>query len=83
MNLRTSDQYAMDYSSFWKMKVLQTKSIQILIFGLGGFIGRLRTCLFWGTWRALLCRDVRFGAAGGDLERFFYKRRSSEYQYSE
>ena len=83
MNLKTSDQYAIDYGSFWKMKVLQTKSIQTLIFDPGGFKGNLRACLFWGTWRALLCREVRFGAAGGDLERFSYKRRSSEYHYLE
>ena len=83
MNLKTSDQYAIDYGSFWKMKVLQTKSIQTLIFDPGGFKGNLRACLFWGTWRALLCREVRFGAAGGDLERFSYKRRSSKYHYLE
>ena len=34
-NLRTSNQYAMDCSSFWKMKILQTKSIQTLMFDPG------------------------------------------------
>ena len=36
INLRTSNQYATDYSSFWKMKILQTKSMQTLMFDPGG-----------------------------------------------
>ena len=57
-NLRTSNQYATNYSSFWKMKVLQTNSMQTLMFDAGGFKGRLRACPFLGTWRALLCGEV-------------------------
>ena len=72
-NLRTSNQYPTDYSSFWKMKVLQTKSMQTLVFDPGGFNGRLRACPFWGTWRALLCGEVLvWGPAGGDLGRCWH-----------
>ena len=40
------------------------------MFDPGGFQGRLRTCLFLGTWRALLCDEVMsIGAAGDDLQR--------------
>ena len=58
INLRASNQYATDNSSFWKMKVLQTKSMQTLIFNPGGFKGLLCACPFLGTWRALLCGEV-------------------------
>ena len=58
VNLKTSKQYSTDYSSFWKMKVSQTKSMQILMFDPGGFKVRLRACPFLGTWRALLCGKV-------------------------
>ena len=69
---RTSIQYALDYSSFWKMKVLQTKSIQTLVFDPVGSKGRLCACPFLETWRALLCGEVLVWApAGGDLERFW------------
>ena len=49
INLRTSNHCATDYSSFWKMKVLQTKLMQILVFDPGGFKGRLRACPFSRT----------------------------------
>ena len=56
--MRTSNQYAMDNSNFWKMKVLQTKPMQTLMFDPGGFNGRLRACPILGTWRALYCGKV-------------------------
>ena len=40
------------------MKVLQTESMQTLMFDPGGLKGRLRACPFLGTWRALLCGEV-------------------------
>ena len=58
INSRTTTQYAMDYSSFWKMKVLATKLRQTLVFDPDGSTGRLCACLFLGTWRALLCGEV-------------------------
>ena len=54
---RTS-QYATDHSTFWKFKVLETKSRQTLVFDPGGCTGHLRACPFLGAWRALLCREV-------------------------
>ena len=53
INFRTSIQYAM-YSSFWKMKVLETKSRQTLVFDPGDSIDRLRACPFLKRWSALL-----------------------------
>ena len=58
INLRTSIQYAMDYSRFWKMKVSQTKLMQTMMFDPGGSKGCLHACPFLGTWRALLCGEV-------------------------
>ena len=49
ISLRTSNQYATNDSSFWKMKVLQTKMMQTLMFDHGGSKGRLRVCLICGT----------------------------------
>ena len=49
INLRTSNQYATDYSSFWKMKVLQTKSMKTLVFDPGGSTDHLHTCPFCGN----------------------------------
>ena len=37
-----SSQYATDWSRFWKLKVLETKSRQTLVFDSGGSTGRLR-----------------------------------------
>ena len=51
INSRTSTQYATTYSSLWKMKVLQTRTRQTLVFDPGGSTGRLRACLFLGAWR--------------------------------
>ena len=50
-------QYA-TYSDFWKMKVLETKSRQTLVFDPGGSAGRLHACPFLETWRALHCGEV-------------------------
>ena len=61
INPRTTIQYAMDYSSFWKMNVLETKSRQNMVFDSGGYTGRLRACPFLGTWRALLSGKVLLG----------------------
>ena len=44
--LRISNQKSMGDSSFWKMKVLQTESMRMLMLDPGGFQGRLRACLF-------------------------------------
>ena len=55
---RTSNQYPMDYSSFWKLKAIETKSRQTLVFHPGGSAGHLRACPLLGTWRALLCGKI-------------------------
>ena len=80
----TSNQYTTDYSSFWKMEVLKTKSRQTLVFDPGGSIDRLHACPFLGTWRALLCgeRFVRApdGTRGWSV---FGRRMTSEYHFPE
>ena len=43
---------------FRKLKILETKSSQTLVFDPGGFTGHLRTCPFLGAWRTLLCGVV-------------------------
>ena len=58
MSSRTSIPYATTYSSLRKMKVLEMKSRQILVFDPGGCTGRLRACPFLGGWRALVCGEV-------------------------
>ena len=70
---RTSNQRAMDYSSFWKLKVLETKSGQNLVFDPGGCTDHLRACPFLGAWCALLCGEVlRLGTGWyPKLQRFF------------
>ena len=65
INSRTTVQYAMDYNSFWKMEVLETKSRQTVVFDHGGYTGRLCTCLFLGTWRTLLCGEFFVWARDG------------------
>ena len=45
--LRTSNQYAKDYSSFWEMEVLQTKSMQTLMFNSGGLKIVYASARFW------------------------------------
>ena len=57
--------YATGYSSFWKLKVLETKSRQTMFFDPGGCTGRLRACPFLGAWRALLCGEGFDWAPGG------------------
>ena len=42
INSWTTIQYAMDYSSSWKIKVSETKSRQTLVFDPSGSTGRLR-----------------------------------------
>ena len=75
INLRTSNQYATDYSSFWKMKVIQKKSMQTLVFDPGGSTGRLHACPFCANMtRISLKGGSRLVAAGGDLERFLTER---------
>ena len=49
INMRTSNQYATDYSSFWKIEFLQAKSMQTLMPDPGSFKGRLRVCRILGT----------------------------------
>ena len=65
--LRTSTPSAWYYSSFWRNTLLaapfcrrinETKSGQNRMFAPGGSEGRLRACLFSGTWHALLCGDI-------------------------
>ena len=65
INSRTLIQYAMDYSTFWKMKVLETKSSQALVFDPGSFTGRLRACPFLRTWPGLLCGEGLIWAPDG------------------
>ena len=63
IKFRTTNQYATDCSSFWKLNVLETKSRQTPVFDPGGSTGHLRACPFWGARRALLCGEVvRLGA---------------------
>ena len=79
-NLWTSIPSAWNDSSFWRNKLLaassyrrfmETKSGQNRMFDPGGSQGRLRSCLCFGTWRALLCVEtMRVGAAGNDLKHF-------------
>ena len=60
---RTSNQYVMDYNSFWKLKVLKTKLGQTLVFDPVSCTGHLRAYPLLGAWRALLGREVlRLGA---------------------
>ena len=73
-----------DSSFFWKKnppavpscrRVIEAKSGQNRTFDPSGSQGRLRACLFLGTWRAFLCGKVmRVGAAGGDLQLFLEDR---------
>ena len=58
INLKTSIQHATTHSSFWKLKVVQTKTRQTLVFGSGGFTDYQRACSFLGGSRALLCGEV-------------------------
>ena len=59
MNSRTTTiQYATAYSTFWKIKVMATKSRQTLVFDPGSCTGCLRACPFLGGRRALLCEEV-------------------------
>ena len=57
--------YVIMYSSFWKMKVLEMKTRQTLVFDPGRCTGRLRACPFLGRWRALLCGEVFVWATDG------------------
>ena len=54
INLRTSNQYAMDYISFWKMNILQKNDAKSYV------RSRLGTYPYLGTWRTLLCGEVLF-----------------------
>ena len=66
MNSRTSIQYATTYySSFWKIKVLETKLRQTLVFDPGGSTARLRACSFLVGWCALLYGEVFIWAPDG------------------
>ena len=59
-------------SSFWKLLpapsgliVIETKPMQNRTFDPGGLQGHPRTCLFLGSWRALVCDEIiRDGEAG-------------------
>ena len=58
-------------------RVIETKSGQNMMFDPGGSQGRLRACPFLGTWRTLLHGEVmRVGAAGDDLQCFFWLKGS-------
>ena len=70
-NLRTSTQPVSYDSSFWKnnllaapscRRVIETKSGENKMFDPGGSQGRLHACPFLGSWRALLCEEVRVRA---------------------
>ena len=82
VNLRTSIQYTTTYSSFWKLKVFQTKKRQTLVFDPGSFTGRLRACPCLGTWRALLCGEV-FIWAPNDTRGWsvFWQKDDLEYHF--
>ena len=63
---KTSTPHAsFDSSSFWRLlaapycrRVVDTKSRQNRTFDPGGSRGHLRTCPFFGSWRALVCGEV-------------------------
>ena len=70
-NRRTSTPSDFYDSSFWRnnlltapscRRVIETKLGQNRMFDLGGSEGRLHTCPFLGTWRALLCGEVHVKA---------------------
>ena len=62
----------MDYGSFWKMKVLKTKSMQTLMFDLGGFLrSSMRLLVFGNVASVALWGDLFSGSADSDLECFF------------
>ena len=68
---KTSTPYLSYNSSVWNLlaasscRRVETKSGENRTFDPGGSQGRLRACLFLGSWRALLCgEDMRAGAAG-------------------
>ena len=75
IHLRTSNQYATNYSSFWKMKVLQTKSMQTLVFGPGDFKGPLRA-RFWERGARCFVGGFLFGRRLVAIWNVFGKRRS-------
>ena len=82
MHSRTSIQYATTYSSFWKLKILQTKARQTLVFDPGGSPGRLHACPFLGTWRALLREDVFLWAPDGTRGwSVFWQKNDLEYHF--
>ena len=84
INLVTSNQYATEYSSFWKMKVIQMKSVQNLVFDPDGSTGPLRACPFYGNVALFdLSEGSRLGAAGGDLERFLTRGGPLECHFPE
>ena len=58
-------QYATCSSSFWKIKVLETKIRQTFVCDPGGCTGALRTCPFLGRWRTLFCGRCLFRRCDG------------------
>ena len=75
IKFRTS-QCATDYSNFWKLKILETKSRQNLVFDPGGCTDHLRAYTFLEAWHALLCGEVFCQGAGWypRLQRFLADR---------
>ena len=61
MKSRTSNQHVMDNSSFWKLKVIETKSGQTLVFDPRSSTGHRCACSLLRTWRTLLCGEVSLG----------------------
>ena len=58
---RISNQYATDYSIFCKMKALEAKTKQTLVFDPGGYTGRLRSCPFFGNVARVCVGRFSFG----------------------
>ena len=81
-NLRTPVQYATTYSSFWKLKVLQTKTRQNMVFNSGGSADRLCACPFLAGWCALLRGEVFIWAPDGTRGwSIFWQKDDLEYHF--
>ena len=69
---KTSTPYVSYDSSVWNLlaasscrRFIEIKSVENRTFNPGGSQGRLRSCPFLGSWRALLCGEVMRAGVGG------------------
>ena len=82
IQFRTSIKYTTDYITFWKMKVLETKSRQNLAFDPGGHTSRLGACPFLGAWLVLLCEVFVWAPDGTRRWSVFWQLDGLEYHFS-